>query len=88
MEKAASFALNPIAINLGRSLSRLRTATCPAIFPAVPAKLNGGDYGYALSKALWAWPYARSRIEEIRSAAAEVQGGELREVPISIRGEG
>ena len=35
-----------------------------------------------------AWPYARSRIEEIRAAAAEVQGGELREVPISIRGEG
>ena len=35
-----------------------------------------------------AWPYARSRIEEIRAAVAEVQGGELREVPISIRGEG
>ena len=35
-----------------------------------------------------AWPYARSRIEEIRAPVAEVQRGELREVPISIRGEG
>ena len=35
-----------------------------------------------------AWPYARSRIEEIRAAVAEVQRGELREVPIPIRGEG
>ena len=35
-----------------------------------------------------AWPYARSRVEEIRAAVAEVQRGELREVPISIRGEG
>ena len=41
-----------------------------------------------LARISGAWPYARSRIEEIRAAAAEVQGGELREVPISIRGEG
>ena len=34
-----------------------------------------------------AWPYARSRIEEIRAAVAEAQPGELREVPIPIRGE-
>ena len=35
-----------------------------------------------------AWHYARSRIEEIRAAVGEAQPGELREVPISIRGEG
>ena len=35
-----------------------------------------------------AWPYARSRIEDIRAAAAEAQPGELREVHIPIRGEG
>ena len=34
-----------------------------------------------------AWPYARSRIEEIRAAVAQVQCGELREVAILIRGE-
>ena len=34
-----------------------------------------------------AWPYARSRIEEIRAAVAEVQPGELREVHIPMRGE-
>ena len=34
-----------------------------------------------------AWPYARSRIEEIRAAVAEVQPGELREVHIPRRGE-
>ncbi len=34
-----------------------------------------------------AWPYARPRIEDIRAAVAEVQPGELREVPIPIRGE-
>ena len=35
-----------------------------------------------------AWPYARSRIEEIRAAVAEVQRGELREVPILEMEEG
>ena len=29
-----------------------------------------------------AWPYARSRVEDIRTAIAEVQLGEWREVPI------
>ena len=33
-----------------------------------------------------AWPYARSRIEEIRAAVAEVQPGEVREVHIPMRG--
>ena len=35
-----------------------------------------------------AWPYARSRVEDIRAAVAEAQRGEFREVPIPIRGEG
>ncbi len=35
-----------------------------------------------------AWPYARSRIEDIRSAIAEAQPGELREVYIPMRDEG
>ena len=35
-----------------------------------------------------AWPYAQSRVEDIRAAVAEAQPGELREVPIPIRGEG
>ena len=34
-----------------------------------------------------AWPYAQSRVEDIRAAVAEAQPGELREVPIPIRGE-
>ncbi len=34
-----------------------------------------------------AWPYARSRIDEIRATVAEAQPGELREVPIPMRGE-
>ena len=34
-----------------------------------------------------AWPYARSRIDEIRATVAEAQRGEFREVPILIRGE-
>ena len=34
-----------------------------------------------------AWPYALSRIEEIRAAVAEAQPGELREVHIPMRGE-
>ena len=34
-----------------------------------------------------AWPYARSRIEEIRAAVAKAQPGELREVHILMRGE-
>ena len=34
-----------------------------------------------------AWPYARSSIEEIRAAVAGAQPGELREVPIPMRGE-
>ena len=34
-----------------------------------------------------AWPYARSRVEDIRAAVAEAQPEELREVPIPIRGE-
>ena len=34
-----------------------------------------------------AWPYARSRIEEIRDAVAKAQPGELREVHILMRGE-
>lgn len=32
-----------------------------------------------------AWPYAESRIEEIRAAVAEAKRGELREVPIPMR---
>ena len=32
-----------------------------------------------------AWPYAESRLEEIRAAVAEVQPGELREVYIPVR---
>ena len=32
-----------------------------------------------------AWPYAESRLEEIRAAIAEVQPGELREVYIPVR---
>ncbi len=35
-----------------------------------------------------AWPYAQSRIEEIRAAVAEAQPGEFREVPIPMRGDG
>ena len=35
-----------------------------------------------------AWPYARSRIEEIRAAVAKAQPGELRKAPISMRCEG
>ena len=35
-----------------------------------------------------AWPYARSKIEDIRSAIAEAQPGELREVYIPMRDEG
>ena len=35
-----------------------------------------------------AWPYARSRIEDIRAAITEARPGELREVPILIQGEG
>ena len=34
-----------------------------------------------------AWHYTESRIEEIRSAVADVQPGEFREVYIPIRGE-
>ena len=34
-----------------------------------------------------AWPYARSRVEEIRAAVAEAQPGESREVHIPMRGE-
>ena len=34
-----------------------------------------------------AWPYARSRIEEIRAAVIAVKPGELREVHIPMRGE-
>ena len=34
-----------------------------------------------------AWPYARSRMEEIRAAVADTQPGELREVHILMRGE-
>jgi hypothetical protein len=34
-----------------------------------------------------AWPYAESRIEDIRAAVAEAQPGELREVSIPMRGE-
>ena len=34
-----------------------------------------------------AWPYARSRIDEIRATVAEAQPGELREVHIPMRGE-
>ena len=35
-----------------------------------------------------AWPYARSRIEDIRAAVAEAQPGELKEVYIPMRAEG
>lgn len=34
-----------------------------------------------------AWPYAQSRIEDIRTSVAESQPGELREVPIPGRDE-
>ena len=34
-----------------------------------------------------AWPYAQSRVEDIRAAVAEAQPGELREVTIPMRGE-
>ena len=34
-----------------------------------------------------AWPYAESRIAEIRAAIAEVQPGELREIYIPVRDE-
>ena len=34
-----------------------------------------------------AWPYARSRIEDVRVAVAEAQPGDLREVYIPMRGE-
>ena len=34
-----------------------------------------------------AWPYARSRIEDIRVAVAEAQPCEVREVPMPVRGE-
>ena len=35
-----------------------------------------------------AWPYAESRVEDIRAAIVEAQPGELREVYIPVRGEG
>ncbi len=35
-----------------------------------------------------AWPYARSRIEEVRAAVTEAQPGKLREVYIPMRDEG
>ena len=34
-----------------------------------------------------AWPYARSRIEDVRAAIADAQPGELREVYIPMRDE-
>ena len=33
------------------------------------------------------WPYTESRIEDIRAAVAEAQPGELRDVPIPMKGE-
>lgn len=35
-----------------------------------------------------AWPYTRSRIEEIRDTVANIQLGELREIYIPMRDEG